>query len=1036
MKLPSLAIRRPIAVLMAVCIVLVLGMFSFIDLPVDMLPELKFPMMAVFTSYDGAAPSEVEAMITRPIEETLATVPGVEKISSTSSQGSSVVMLEFSWGANMDFRALDVREKLDLIKGFLPDDAGSPLVFQFDPSMMPVMTMSVMGDLSPEELKRIAEDIVKPRLERIEGVASVSAYGGVEREVQVEVDPAMLAAYGLNIDMLSQLIRADNLNVSAGSLLEGPDELRVRSIGEYRSLTNLKNLVLMNNRAGTVYLRDVAEVRYGFKDQAVLMRMNGEPGIAVVVYKQSDANTVKVSSLVNRALQDLRRNMPEGSGAGVLFDSAEFINDSISTVLRIGLIGAVLAVFVLYLFLRNLRSTLVIGLAIPVSIISTFVLMYFNGLTLNIITLGGLALGIGMMVDNSIVILENIFRHRQGGMRAKEAASAGSEEVSDAIIAATLTTIVVFLPVVFVKGIAAQLFKSMAWTVSFALFASLAVALTVVPVLSSRLLKIPKNHNNNGNGNLSSRFSRFFNRLNHIYGRTLKWALGHRKLTLAIMVVSFLGSLALVPLVGTEFIPGMDTNWLSVRISLPDGSSLEQTQSVVEEIEKRLEVVPEVEYAFATIGESGGMSMGTGGSSNRAHMDIRLVAQNKRKLNNREAEDKIRGLVRTIPGAEIRVSTSQNMSLGGTGAPVDIMIKGESLAVMEEISEVIRNIVEKVEGTREVTTSFDRGWPELLVTVDREKASAYGIQSITVATALRTALSGQVVTRYRTGGQELDVRLQIPDNLRRSIADLKSIEILTPTGARVPLGEVAEFRQGAGPISISRDDQVRSARVRAQLADRPLGQVVADISRGLDELSLPPGYAIEFGGEQEQMVDSFVSLAQALLLAILLVYMIMAAQFESLLHPFIIMFALPQTFVGVVLSLVITGRTLNVPAFIGLIMLSGIVVNNAIILVDYINKLRQRGYSYRDAILEAGPVRLRPILMTTMTTILGMFPLALGLGSGSETYAPLATVVIGGLLVSTLLTLLVVPVMYSILEDLGARFRNRQRKETAGEVLS
>ncbi len=1037
MKLSALAIRRPIAVLMVVCIVLVLGMFSFINLPVDLLPEMEFPMVAVLTTYDGAAPEEVENMVTRPLEENLATVPAVERITSTSSQGSSMVMMEFSWGTDMDFRALDVRERVDLIKGYLPSGAGTPMIFQFNPAMMPLMYMAVTGDLKQEELKQVAEDVVKPRLERLEGVASVEVVGGLEREIQIEVEPSRLAAYGLSMDQLGQILAADNLNVSAGSLQEGSHDFRVRSIGQYQSLADMENLVLMDTPAGVLYLRDVAQVKDGFKEQTSLISLDGEAGIGILVYKQSDANTVTVSGRVERALNALERNMPGGSRNVILFDQAEFINDAVSNVLRIGLIGAVLAVFVLYLFLRNLRSTLVIGLAIPVSIISTFVLMYFNGQTLNIITLGGLALGIGMMVDNAIVILENIFRHRQQGMGAKEAAEAGSAEVADAIIAATLTTIVVFLPVVFVTGIASQLFGSMAWTVSFALFASLAVALTVVPVLSSRLLKIPKNNNDNGNGNsrLSARFTRFFAKLDATYGRGLHWSLGHRKIVIIGVVLAFVGSLALIPLVGTEFIPAMDDGMLSVNIRLPDGSSLAQTGSVVGQVEEVLRDVPEVEYTFTTIG-SGGMGGLGGSNSNRASMDVRLTDMSQRRLSNDQVADKIRELTRTIPGMEIRVRPSQSMSMGGTGVPVDIMIKGDSLTVLEQVAEEVKRVVENVEGTREVSTSFDRGWPELQVVVDREKAAAYGIQSRAVANMLRTALSGQVVTRFRTGSEELDVRLQVPADLKKSIAALEQIEIVTPGGLLVPLGEVAEFKQTLGPMSISRHDQVRSARVTSQLSERALGLVVSDINKGLADLSLPSGYTVDFGGEQEMMSDSFGSLGQALLLAILLVYMIMAAQFESLLHPFIIMFALPLTFIGVVLSLLITGRTLNVPAFIGLIMLSGIVVNNAIVLVDYINKLRQRGLACREAILEAGPVRLRPILMTTLTTVLGMFPLALGIGSGSETYAPLATVVIGGLLASSMLTLVVVPVIYSIMEDWGVRLRSRKKKKIAGEVSS
>lgn len=1033
MSLSSLAIKRPVAMLMAVCIVLVLGLFSFINLPVDLLPEMKFPMIAVFTSYAGTAPAEMESIITRPLEETLATVPAVERITSVSDQGSSLIMLEFSWGTNMDFRSLDVREKIDMVKGFLPSEVQTPMVVQADPSMMPLSFMTVMGDVDPAELKRIAEDMVRPRLERIEGVASVSVVGGLEREIEIMVDPSRLAVHGLTLDQLGQMLRMENLNVSAGRLTEGSNEYRVRSMGEYRSLADLGNLVLYNNRAGTLYLRDVAEIRDTYKEQSQLMRFNGQPGIAMVIYKQSDANTVKVSAAVNRALAGLEQNIPPGISVGTVFDQADFINDSVNNVLRMGFFGAILAIFVLYLFLRNLRSTLVIGLSIPVSVIATFVLMYFNKLTLNIITLAGLALGIGMMVDSAIVILENIFRMRQQGMQAREAAETGSDEVASAIIAATLTTVVVFLPVVFVGGLASQIFRSMAWTVSFSLLASLVVALTIIPLLSSRLLKISRNGSENGNGRLSARFARFFTRLDAAYGHALKWSLGHRKLMVLAMVVAFVVSLALVPLVGTEFIPAMDDGSLVVNIRLPDGATLDETNEVTGKVESLLLEMEEVEDIFVTIGSGQGMGFsGSGGQSNRASLEFGVRNASLQDY----VADQIRTMTRTIPGAEIRVNPSQNMSAGGYGQPVDILIKGDSLPVLMQLADEVKRIVDGVEGTRDASTSFDSGWPELQVVVDREKAAALGIQSLAVANTLRTALSGQVATSYRTGGQELDVRLRIPPALYESITALEQLEIQNEQGMRVPLGEVAQFIQTTGPVSISRHNQVRSANVTAQLSGRALGPVVADIQKGLDRLALPSGYSVEFGGEQQEMSESFGALAQALILAILLVYMIMAAQFESLLHPFIIMFAMPQTFVGVILSLVITGRTLNVPAFIGIIMLAGIVVNNAIVLVDYINKLRERGYSCRDAILQAGPVRLRPILMTTLTTVLGMFPMALGFGSGAETYSPLATVVIGGLLTSTLLTLLVVPVIYSILDDWGERIRQRRKQPISGEVLS
>ncbi len=699
--------------------------------------------------------------------------------------------------------------------------------------------------------------------------------------------------------------------------------------------------------------------------------------------------------------------------------------------MSMGLSGAALALLVLFLFLRNLRSTLVIGLAMPVSIIATFVLMFFNGLTLNLITLGGLALGIGMMVDNAIVILENVFRFRQQGLDSRQAAITGSNEVAGAIVAATLTTVVVFLPVIFVEGIASQIFSSMAWTVSFSLLASLAVALSVVPMLSSRLLKTAEV----STGKLSVRFTNFFDGVDAFYGRMLLFSLRRRKLVVGVLVTSFIGSLALVPLVGTEFIPGMDDNWLMVNVRLPDGASLTETKQIALRLEDQLSQIEEVRDTFVTIGASSGMGGGGGGTQlNRATLEVRLKERGEREFDNNQMADKIRVLTGMVAGAEISVRPSQNMSMGGGGAPVDILLKGDSLLLLQELADQIKSIVEQVEGTREVATSFDRAWPELQVRVDREQAAALGIQSAAVNNTLRTALSGQVVTRLRGDGREVDVRLQVPAGLRENIADLQSLEVVSPIGLRVPLGEVAEFSQALGAVSIARNDQVRSANVTAQLSGRSLGPVVADINSELAHLSLPSGYSVEFVGEQQQMSESFASLGMALVLAILLVYMIMAAQFESLLHPFIIMFALPPTFVGVVLSLALTGRTLNVPAFIGVIMLAGIVVNNAIVLVDYINKLRERGNSCREAILLAGPVRLRPILMTTLTTVLGMLPMALGHGAGAETQAPLATAVIGGLLFSTLLTLLVVPVIYSILDDLGERLRSRRHKTVMGEA--
>jgi HAE1 family hydrophobic/amphiphilic exporter-1 len=1041
LNLPKTAIKRPIATLMVICIMLILGLYSFTSLPIDLLPKFEFPIAAIITEYKGAAPQEVENMVTKPLEEVLATVQGVENITSITQADSSIILIEFTWGTALDFALLDVREKIDMVKGFLPDGTETPWVLKADPSLMPIVQLSLHGDKEDWELRRIAEDLVKPRLERIENIASVNITGGRTREIQVMVEPELLNHYGVALEQVVGALASENYNISAGTLNEAGTEHYLRAIGQFSSLEEMENLIVSSNPS-TVLLKDVATVTDTYQDPKRISSFNGKPSIGLEIQKQADANTVLVSKAIWKAMEQIETALPEGIYTQKMLDQADFITDSISSLVETGIVGAVLAILVLLLFLRNFRSTLVIALSIPISIIATFVLVYFSGMTLNIISLGGIALGIGMMVDSSIVVLENIFRFRLEGKETTEAAIGGTNQVAGAITASTLTTVIVFLPVVFVGGFTSQIFKAMAYTVSFSLLASLLVALTIVPLLSSRLLvKKPKpttgmdiKENKSNKGSLLFRatalFTKYYDKIESFYARMLPWCLGHRTLIMVLFIGSFLLTFALVPAIGAEFLPSMDEGFITVGVELPGGSALAETEKIALAVQDIVVSIPEVDSTSLTVGGTGdGMALLTEGGStgNMASLTVLLKDIQQRKRSAEDVAEEIRSKLTNIAGAEFSISAAGSMGgIALTGSPIDIALKGDDLEVLKQLTTTVAAIVEDIPGTREIQTSFEKERLEFQAFVDREKASQHGLSFGQIANSLRIALSGQTATRYKTEGTELDVIVRLPKEYSSSLGSLELISLNSPYGHKVPLLEVSSYREEKTPFTINRYNQVRTASVTAELIGRSSSMAMQDIQNRLANLTLPEGYSIDFEGEQQMMQESFQDLAKALILAIFLVYMIMAAQFESLLHPFIIMFALPQTFTGVALALFLTGRTLNVSAFIGIIMLAGIVVNNGIVLVDYANKLKEDGLGIQEAIVRAGAVRLRPILMTTLTTIIAMLPQALGFGNGAELRTPLATVVMGGLTFSTLLTLIVVPVMYSLLEELKGRVFSRK----------
>lgn len=1040
--LSDFSVKRPIFILMVVCIVVVLGLVSLSRLPIDLFPALNLPYAAVITTYSGAGPKEVENLVSRPLEEILGSVQNLKNIFSFSSEGSSIVGIEFEYGTDMDFATLQIREKIDLIYPYLPKEIDKPMVVKADPTMMPVMAMSMTGGKDIYQLQDLAENTIKPRLERIDGVASVYLSGNIVREIRVEVDPDSLIGYGLPMDRIISALRLENVNMPGGSLDDGRKEFLIRTIGEFKSVEEIKDIPVALPSGAIIKLMDVAEVKDTIKEVTNYSRINGKPSISVSVQKQTNANTVQVAKRVEEEIGKIKAEFPDDVEFMYAFNQADFINWSIGNVTENAINGSILAVLVLYIFLRNLRTTLIIGLSIPISIITTFILIYYNNVSLNIVSLGGLALGVGMLVDNSIVVLENIFRFREDGYGRFDAASKGTAEVASAVTASTLTTIVVFLPVVFTSGLVSQIFREMALTVTFSLLASLAVSLTLIPMLSSKLLKVNRH---NGEtvvrsrflAKLSSKTAGALDRLNLRYGRILAWSLNHRKFIVIVATVSFILSFTMFPFIKMEFLPSTDQDQFSINIELPNGTKLQDTDGAAVRVEQLLNKVPEVESYLTTVGSSGSFEgMGTGGASNSASFRVNLV---KRELRQRSISDIIEELRKdTVDFAGVKINFIEPQIMGadmvGGSAPVSIEIKGEDSTALERIAGDVTGILKGIQGTRDVKTSLEEGRPEVQIRVNRDNASQLGLSASQIASAVSTAIKGQVATRYKVEGDEIDIRVITSEESRSNLQSLTDLMVATPLGISVPLEDLVEVARETGPVTIERSNQVRLMRVECNLTGRDIGSVSREIQKHLDGMKLAPGYTVEIGGQQREMVSAFSSLFLALLLAVALVYMVMAAQFESLLYPFIIMFSVPLALFGVIFSLFITGRPLCVPSFIGIIMLAGVVVNNAIVLVDYINALRRQGMERNDAILKAGPTRLRPILMTTLTTVLGLVPMAIGIGSGSELRTPMATVVIGGLSFSTVLTLVVVPVVYTLFDDLGRWLMNRRIRRKSIEA--
>jgi hydrophobic/amphiphilic exporter-1 (mainly G- bacteria), HAE1 family len=1035
-NLAQLAVKRPVGVIMMIFGVLVLGIVSLKNLAVDLYPKIEVPVAVITTTYQGASPQEIERLVSEPIESVVGSIQGIDKIQSVSSPNSSLVIMQFDWGTNIDNALNDIRERIDQVAGMLPEDADRPSVLRIDPQQTPVMWIGLSG-AAPEKLQDIAKDEIEPYFERVDGVASISTQGGKEREIRVEIDQARLNSYGLSAAQLVEALRSENQAASAGNLEKGSQELQVRIDGEFTEVEDIQKTPIQLKDGRTIELGDVAEVKDTFKDLLTTSRVNHEPALVLSVLKQSDANAVKVADGMYEAIDEMQKNLKkDGISLSIILDTSDFIRQSIDSVVDNIISGAVLSTIILLFFLKNIRAMLVIGLTIPIGIIATFSLMYFTGETLNILSMGGLALGIGMMVDSAIVIMEHIFSLRQKGVPLQEAAIQGGSELAPAVIASTLTSVVVFAPIVFVEGLAAELFRPLALTVSFSQFASLAAALTLVPMLSARLLKNVKTIGTvaevTETEEKTGRFKAFIKSLRSRYSRFLQWALNHRKTVLLTIFLLIIGSFGLVPFIGTSFIPPSDQGQISLDIVAREGVQLKEMESIVDEVDKKLKKYDDtIETSYVTVG---GNNTGFGTSvSNEASYIIQLVEADKRNIDTTAMIKKLEKELKDIPGAEFKVGA---LDPGfGSGAPVDIKISGPNLDVLKDLAQQVTWIVEDVKGTYNIDNTVAEGRPEIKIKVKRDLVSQYGLSYQQVMNEIKLGFDGQVATRYRTDGNEYDVRVLLPEDKRRTIRDLESMTIRSNTGIDIPLSAVAELKQVQGPAEINRDNQQRQVSVTSDIRDRDLGSINNEIKAKIDQLAVPEGYRISTGGQGEDMAESFKDLSLALILSIFLVYLVMAVQFESFAYPFVIMFSLPTTIIGVLVGLFITQKPLSVPAFIGIIMLAGIVVNNGIILVEYINILRQKGFERMEAIIDAGLSRIRPILMTALSTILGMVPLALGIGEGAEAQAPMAVVIIFGLTFSTIFTLVLVPVVYTLIDDFGSKMKHfRFRRKPAEEV--
>ena len=1050
-RLIEIATERRVTIVMMMTAIVLFGMVSLSRLNLNLLPDISYPTLTVRAELTGAAPVEIENLLSKPIEEAVGVVRNVRLVRSVSRSGQADVTIEFLWGTDMDMAGIDIREKLDIL--FLPLEASRPLLLRFDPSSEPIVRLGLLykdgssvgsSEAQLKALRRLAEDRIKAELEAEEGTAAVKVSGGLEDEIQIRVDQQKLSQLGISIGQIAERIRAENINLSGGRLEEGNQRFLVRTLNEFQNIEEFRDAIVAYVADRPVYLRDVATVEQGYKDREAITRVKGQESVELAIYKEGDANTVQVAERIQRRLQALRDSLPDNIELITIYDQSTFISAAVDDVRLAAILGGLIAIFVLYGFLRDARATMIVGIAIPVSVIGTFLLMYTNDISLNIMSMGGIALAVGMLVDNSIVVLENIVRKKEQGEGIIDAARNGTTEVSSAVVAATLTTIAVFFPMVFISGIAGQLFKDQALTVTFALMFSLVVALTLIPMLAS--LGAQSRYDDGSDTKPANWFTRgvafivkmfgfvfllirklfwvllwpatwilqaFYKAIAAIYPGILRWSLQHRATIILVSLLLFLSTMALVPKLGSELIPRFSQGEFTANLRLPPGMPLAETDKAIQVAQRVAAAIDAVELNYSVAGTGNRLDANpVDAGDNTGTLSITLKEGSGHNAE-QQTMAAMRAALSKIPGVQYEFTRPSLLTFA---SPLQIEVSGYDLAGLARVSQSVVQAMSASDRFTDIKTTVESGNPEIQIIFDQERAAKLGLTVREIANSVVASVRGELATRYTWRDKKIDVLVRSVDTRQSSIEEIRHL-IVNPSSERpVTLDAVANVTVSEGPAEIRRVAQERVAIISANFAYGDLGSAAAEAGDIVSRIAMPAGISAIVSGQSEEMEASFKSMQFALLLAVFLVYLVMASQFESLIHPLVILFTIPLALVGAVLALYITGTTVNIVAFIGIIMLAGIVVNNAIVLVDLINQLRAQGKERFEAILEAGTARLRPILMTSLTTTLGLLPMAMGFGEGSEVRTPMAITVIGGLTVSTLLTLVVIPVVYSLMD--------------------
>ena len=1025
------AVNKPITTLMVFTAIIVMGIYSLINIPIDLFPEMDPPFISVMTTYPGANASDIETNVTRPLEDAFNTVDNLKEITSVSSDNLSVISLEFDWSADLNEASNDIRDAIDMIFNSLPEDINRPSIFKFNMSMIPIVFYAITAEESYEGLEKIMEERIINPLNRIEGIGSVSLIGSPKRRIYVEVDPVKLDAYNLSIEQIGNVIQAENLNMPSGNIKMGRMDYQFRVQGEIQESYELNELVVGHFQGSSVLLSDVAHVRDSLRDLSFEERINGQQGVRMFVMKQSGANTVKIARDVRKAVDELKKDLPADIQVREILDTSEFISDSISNLSRTMMWALFFVVLVVLFFLGKWRATFIVMITIPISLIVSFLYLFITGGSLNIISLASLSIALGMVVDDAIVVLENISRHIERGTSAREAAIYATNEVWLSVIITTLVIVAVFFPLTLVGGMTGVMFKQLGWIVSITVITSTLAAITLTPMLSSKLLALK------AKSKLPEKFSHanliepLLRKLENFYERVIIVALANKKKVLFGSIVLFIGSLFLLRFVGMDFMPESDEGQLSVNIELTTGLRVEETIKVSRQLEELVyETIPEMELISMSSGadeEGGMMAMFMEMGSNIINLNMRLYPLSQRERSVWEIASNLRLELDKIPEiADYSVSTSDGSSGSNT---IDVEVYGYDFQTTSLLARELQEKINAIPGAVDVQISRKDDRPELQFVLDRSKLAEHGLNTAMVSAALRNRITGMTASFLREEGDEYDIVVRYGEQYRQSISDIESFLITAPTGHKVTLGELGEVKEFFNPPNIERKRRERMVTVSAVPEGIALGDLANEINKVLDTVEIPQGVMVNIGGDYEEMMDSFMDLGLLLLVSIILVFLVMASQFESFLMPFVIMFSIPFSFTGVILALLITNTTLSIIAGLGAVLLIGIVVKNGIVLIDYINLMRDRGQALNEAIAYAGKMRLRPVLMTAMTTILAMLPMAMSTGEGSEIWSPMGITLIGGLVFSTLVTLVLVPVVYGIVSRRGERDKMREVRE-------